>query len=561
MFKEITQDVTKHIITLKNIQSNSCIGNDDEDRYDISLRSSQCRVNGEEQFFKFVDLTAYDYFTNEIYNGAKKYPFLRKWVYLKNEKTNTCMKFNGIDKPVTDEKCKNLNEFQWKIININHRKFYIVTKKEEYIKLRAQCRFYKEFRLEYAASDLCFEYKKESPIITQGECCYTEKGQLIIPTLVKPLDKSKENKKKTTPSVCIPPMVKKDPSDPNSPCVPPKTPTPSVCIPPMVKKDPSDPNSPCVEKEENDLPIEPIIPFIISECTPPMIREDPSDPNSPCVKPNPIDPVHPIDLKIPSVSNSCGDIKLNFRPFFKIVNSTIINVSDKLCAKNNSISDKIEIRGFINSSTPSLLNELLSVIEIKFLNLKTLNIFIPEIYQDKYIIQIPKGRYKIMVSAPKFANFKYETNLLSSSCEERAENTITLLPPSKSGVEITLTPVVPVVTVGDKVKICNSSDFNPGYMSPQKKKFINLRGEIINSMQANNNKLKLDTNNMNDDVVIYLHGIKDLLENGHTKLHILTDDGNQHSIDIPGNKDCNKEKIVVGQIDKDTKKFKKSINN
>ena len=165
-----------------------------------------------------------------------------------------------------------------------------------------------------------------------------------------------------------------------------------------------------------------------------------------------------------------------------------------------------------------------------------------------------------MVSAPKFANFNYHANLQSSSCEDKAENDITLLTPSKSGVEISLTAVVPV-QVGDNIKICNSTDFSPGVMTPQKKRFINLRGEIINSMEANNHKLKLDTNNLNDDVVIYLHGIKDLLKNGHTKLHILTDDGNQHCIDIPQGETCNKNKVVVGTIDKDTKKFKKATDS
>jgi len=61
---------------------------------------------------------------------------------------------------------------------------------------------------------------------------------------------------------------------------------------------------------------------------------------------------------------------------------------------------------------------------------------------------------------------------------------------------------------------------------------------------------------LKDDVVIYLSGIKDLLKDGHTKLHILTDDGNHHCIDIPNSKDC-KNKLVVGRIDKNTKKFKK----
>jgi hypothetical protein len=203
-----------------------------------------------------------------------------------------------------------------------------------------------------------------------------------------------------------------------------------------------------------------------------------------------------------------------------------------------------------------LSGEEIENINIKFLNLKTLTIYIPTIFENKYIIQVPKGNYKVMVSLPKYANYNHELNLQKSSCEGQVENTITLLPPSKTGVEIILSPVVPIV-IGDNVKICNSTDFDPDVMTPQKKRFINLRGEIINSMEENKNRLKLDTNNLNDDVVIYLHGIKDLLKNGHTKLHILTDDGNQHSIDIPESQES-KEKVVVGFIQKETKKFIKA---
>merc|ERR1712166_965787 len=119
------------------------------------------------------------------------------------------------------------------------------------------------------------------------------------------------------------------------------------------------------------------------------------------------------------------------------------------------------------------------------------------------------------------------------------------------GVEITMTPVVPIA-IGDKVQLCNITD-------SQKKKFINLRGEIMKGINEERGKLKLSTTGMKDDVVIYLSGIADLLKDGHTKLHILTDDGNQHVIDLPGNTDS-KKKFVVGQIDKNTKKFKKSKN-
>jgi len=398
------------------------------------------------------------------------------------------------------------------------------------------------------------------------------------------IDELTEPNPNPNPNVCYPPMVKEDPLDPKSKCVLPgpinPTPVtpPKKCTPPMTNLDPNDPFSKCV----NPIPVNPTKctpPMVITElkdgsskcvnptnkpitptpvpCLSPMIRKVSGDENSACIKPNPIDPIDPVDPINPVVPYECGDIKINFRPFFREVNTTI-NVTENLCATNNTMSDKIEVRGFIKSGNSTLSEEILSGIEIKFLNLKTLNVFIPELHDNKYIIQLPRGRYKIMVSAPKFANFNYEANLQSSSCENNVENNITLLTPSKSGVEISLTAVIPV-SIGDKVKICNSTDYNPGVMTPQKKRFINLRGEIINSMEANNHKLKLDTNNMNDDVVIYLHGIKDLLKNGHTKLHILTDDGNQHCIDIPQGETCNKTKVVIGHIDKDTKKFKKVI--
>merc|ERR1712151_201171 len=160
------------------------------------------------------------------------------------------------------------------------------------------------------------------------------------------------------------------------------------------------------------------------------------------------------------------------------------------------------------------------------------------------------------INGPLFAKFNYEKNLEKNSCQANAENTITLLPPSKSGVEVTLTPVVPVA-IGENVKFCNTTEFDSKITGSQKRKIINLRGEIIKDVNENKSKLKLDTNDMKDDVVIYLSGIKNLLKDGHTKLHILTDDGNHHVIDVPDNKD-NIKKLVIGQIDKNTKKFKKN---
>merc|ERR1712032_423202 len=150
-------------------------------------------------------------------------------------------------------------------------------------------------------------------------------------------------------------------------------------------------------------------------------------------------------------------------------------------------------------------------------NKKTLEVFKPLVINQTYILQLAKGKYKIVVNSPYFAKFTYEKNLEKSSCENNIENIITLLEKSKSGVEITITPVIPIA-VGDKVQICNNTQFNPN---------------------------------------ITLSGIKDLLKDGHSKLHILTDDGNHHVIDVPDNKD-NIKKLVIGQIDKNTKKFKKN---
>merc|ERR1712032_241030 len=361
------------------------------------------------------------------------------------------------------------------------------------------------------------------------------------------------------PVECVPPMVHEDPDDEYSPCVNPP-PKPVICIPPMVKEDPDDPFSDCIK------PLKPIP----VDCVPPMVHEDPKNPSSPCVeKPTPVPPkpiicippmVHK-DLNnvfSPCVNDEkykCGDAEIEYRPFLREVNNTIIEIEKRYCAKKELMNDKVEIRGYIRSPQVKLTEDILSSLKINFLNLKTLEIYRPIIVNETYVIQVPEGKYKVMINGPLFAKFNYEMNLEKNSCEVKAENTITLLPPSKSGVEVTLTPVVPVA-IGENVKFCNTTEFDSKITSLQKRKIMNLRGEIIRDMNEDESKLKLDTNDMKDDVVIYLSGIKDLLKDGHTKLHILTDDGNHHCIDIPNSKDC-KEKLVVGRIDKNTKKFRK----
>jgi hypothetical protein len=323
-------------------------------------------------------------------------------------------------------------------------------------------------------------------------------------------------------------------------------PTPQACTPPMVRQDPNDPNSPCV-KPEDPSPIDPIIPIIMpEECNPPMVRQDPNDPNSPC-----------IFLPLPN-PEKCSNPEIEYRPSIHYVNSTIFDIDKKLCShKELILGSKIEIRGFIKNNTNNLSNSEMSRMDIKFFNLETLGIYKPTLIDNIYVIQITKGKYRIQINAPNYSRFKYEVNLDSSSCEDRIENTIVLLPPTPSGVEITLNPVIPV-PIGDNVKICNTTDYFSNESDKIKHtKLINLRGELIREVNKINDKLKLDTNNMNDDVIIYISGIHDLLKNGHTKLHILTDDGNQHCIDIPSNMDS-KNNVVVGHIDKDSKQFKKN---
>lgn len=265
LFMEIKSKKNPGLISLKNISAKTCLASNDKDIYDIRIKNTECEQNSEEQLLKFVDLNLYDFFNNKLYEGSKKFPFILQWVYLKNSHTNTCLKFNGKDQPVTHENCQNNEAFQWKIININKRRFYIVTKfedfvlaplpsnsskegtqiiavnfdknnlkEEDYIKLRATSNRYKEFRLEFEIDDLCFQYDKKGPIVTQEECFCVEDKQRVIPELIKPqnpkLNPSKDTEKPmlSKPILCYPPMVHEDLSNIFSKCINPTSPIESV---------------------------------------------------------------------------------------------------------------------------------------------------------------------------------------------------------------------------------------------------------------------------------------------------------------------------------------------
>merc|ERR1711957_109081 len=227
-----------------------------------------------------------------------------------------------------------------------------------------------------------------------------------------------------------------------------------------------------------------------------------------------------------------------------------IDIEKRICSKESMMKDKIEVRGFIKSPKFSFSKKILSSIEITFMNKKTLEIYKPTVINKTYIVQLTKGKYKIIVNSPYFTKVIYEKNIQKSSCETNLDNIITLLVHTKSGVEITMTPLIPI-SIGDKVQLCNSTQFNSTITDFKKKIFNNLRGEVIKGINDERGKLKLSTNDMKDDVVIYISNIADLLKDGHRKLHILTDDGNHHIVDVPTSKEYNK-KFVVGKIDKNT---------
>merc|ERR1711957_704621 len=389
----------------------------------------------------------------------------------------------------------------------------------------------------------------EDPLDMKSEC--------VKPSEAKPNPKSK----------CTPPMVNIDPIDMTSKCVsisevtPPNTPKPnpnSKCVVPMVNVDPLDMTSACVPPSEAK-------PNPNSECTPPMVNEDPLDMTSKCVsivkviyiiiprktsklipkcvppmvKVDPLDPTSKCVLPINPDDYKCGDSKVTYKPFFRDVNSTIIDIEKRLCSKESMMKDKIEVRGFIKSPKLAFSKKVLSSIEITFMNKNTLEIYKPTIIKQTYIVQLTKGKYKIIVNSPYFAKVIYEKNIQKSSCETNLDNIITLLVHTKSGVEITMTPLIPI-SIGDKVQLCNSTQFNSTITDFKKKIFNNLRGEVIKGINDERGKLKLSTNDMKDDVVIYISNIAELLKDGHRKLHILTDDGSHHIIDVPLIKDSKK---------------------
>merc|ERR1712151_1338175 len=102
-----------------------------------------------------------------------------------------------------------------------------------------------------------------------------------------------------------------------------------------------------------------------------------------------------------------------------------------------------------------LTTEILKSIKIKFLNLKTLEIYQPIIVNETYVIQVPEGKYKIMINGPLFAKFNYEKNLEKNSCEANAQNTIT--------------PIVPV-PIGKNVKFCDTKEFDSKITNAEKRK-------------------------------------------------------------------------------------------
>lgn len=292
-FNEIASKKKDGLISLKNISTKTCMGSNEDDPFDIKIDFAECKKESKEQLFKFVDLTTYDYFKNELYKSSKKYPFMLQWVYLKNELTNTCLKFNGENKAVTHEKCEKNEAFQWKIININTKKFLIVTKYEdyvlapkkhttntgmqilavhfnkdklkedEYINLFAISNQYKEFKLLQINDLNCLDFVRTSTAVTTGECFCQKKCQTVSPKILK------EKISNLSP--------------PKNPENPPQPKKPTKCTPPMVKEDPLNPFSDCVEKV--DPTIEPA-----KKCTPPMVNADPKDPDSKCVNINALYP-------------------------------------------------------------------------------------------------------------------------------------------------------------------------------------------------------------------------------------------------------------------------------
>ena len=105
----------------------------EEDIYDPKVIQVDCKSASKFQQFKFIDVSSYDYFANEFYKNTEKYPFAMKNVYLKNSFSETCLKFDGKNKPILHEACKNAEEFQWKANSFGKDNFYFTTMSEKYL--------------------------------------------------------------------------------------------------------------------------------------------------------------------------------------------------------------------------------------------------------------------------------------------------------------------------------------------------------------------------------------------------------------------------------------------
>lgn len=121
-------------IIIENINSEEkCLGTSEEDIYDPKVIQVDCKSVSKFQQFKFIDVSSYDYFANEFYKNTEKYPFAMKNVYLKNLFSETCLKFDGKNKPILHEACKNAEEFQWKANSFGKDNFYFTTMSEKYL--------------------------------------------------------------------------------------------------------------------------------------------------------------------------------------------------------------------------------------------------------------------------------------------------------------------------------------------------------------------------------------------------------------------------------------------
>merc|ERR1712160_46138 len=258
-----------------------------------------------------------------------------------------------------------------KIININTKKFLIVTKYEdyvlapkkhttntgmqilavhfdkeklkedEYINLFAISNQYKEFKLLQINDLNCLDFVRTSTAVTTGECFCQKKCQTVSPKILK--EKISNLSPPKNPTKCTPPMVKEDPLNPFSDCVEKVDPTiepVKKCTPPMVNADPKDPDSKCVNINAlyppntprpnpnskcmwplvNINPLDMTSPCVPpsqarpnpnSKCTPPMVNEYPLDMTSKCV---PINAVSPPNTPKPNPNSKCVPPMVNINP-------------------------------------------------------------------------------------------------------------------------------------------------------------------------------------------------------------------------------------------------------